>query len=77
MASDIASMTFLTVKLSMAIANVKLLMQKINEIETDTQTPAIEKLSQIKKIREELSKVGTEIDIIKKEITLLNAYRVN
>jgi hypothetical protein len=53
------------------------LIGKIKEIEEDSQTPTIEKISQIKKIREEMSKVGTEIDSIKKEITLLNKYKLN
>lgn len=77
MASDVAGMTILGARLSIAISTIKMLMQKIREIETDMQTPAIQKLSEIKKIKKELSKVGEEIDNIKEEIKLLNAYRVN
>jgi hypothetical protein len=77
MVSDVAGMTILGARLSIAIGTVKMLMQKIREIEADAQTPAIQKLFEIKKIKEELSKVGEEIDSIKREITLLNEYRVN
>lgn len=77
MASDVAGMTILGARLSIAIGTIKMLMQKIEEIEADTQTPAIQKLSEIKKIKEELSKVGEEIDNIKNSIKLLNEYRVN
>jgi hypothetical protein len=77
MASDLAGMTILGAKLAIAIGTVKNLMHKIKEIEANDQMPAIQKLSEIKKIRAELDKVGMEIDSVKKEINLLNAYRVN
>lgn len=77
MASDLAGMSILGAKLAIAIGTVKNLMHKIKEIEADNQMPAIQKLSEIKKIRTELDKVGTEIDSVKKEIMILNAYRVN
>jgi type I restriction-modification system DNA methylase subunit len=56
---------------------VKKLLMRIAEVEADTETPLEDKVSQIKKIKDEITKVGTEIDSIKKEITLLNAYNVN
>jgi len=56
---------------------VKNLLTKIYALEADTQAPLEEKLSEIKKIKDEITKVGTEIDSIKKEITLLNDHRVN
>jgi len=56
---------------------VKQLLMRIAEIENDTETSLEDKVSQIKKIKDEITKVGTEIDSIKKEITLLNAYNVN
>lgn len=56
---------------------VKKLLMRIAEVENDTETPLEDKVSQIKKIKDEITKVGTEIDSIKKEITLLNAYNVN
>jgi len=77
MASSVATVTVLGTKLSVAYQSIKELMAELKRIEMDTKTPAIERLSQIKKIREELNKVGDEIDSIKREITLLNAYRVN
>lgn len=67
----------LNAKLVVCSHTVKSLMVQISEIEADAQLPANEKLSKIKIIREELSKVGTEIDTCKKEITLLNTYNVN
>ena len=56
---------------------VKTLLAKISALEADQQLSIDEKLVQIKKIKEEITKVGTEIDSIKKEIILLNSYDVN
>ena len=56
---------------------VKKLLLKIAELEQDTEAPLEAKLSEIKKIKDEITKVSTEIDSIKKEITLLNDYSVN
>ena len=53
------------------------LTMQIKKIEEDTQTPAIEKFPQIKIIREEIVKVGMEIDKLKNEIKLMSVYRVN
>lgn len=53
------------------------LLDRITEIEKDNNTSDLEKLAKIKKIQEEITKVGTEIDNIKREIKLLNAYNVN
>ena len=53
------------------------LLGQIKEIEADTQADDNVKLFQIKKIKEEITKVGMEIDSIKREITLLNTYNVN
>lgn len=64
-------------KLLIAIHIVRDLISKIKEIEAAIETPPNEKLSEIKKIREEITKVGTEIDSIKQEITLLGAYNIN
>lgn len=77
MASDIPGMAILTVKLTIAMSTIKNLMEQIKEIENNLQMPAIQKLSEIKKIRSELDKVGIEIDSMKKEIKILNTYRVN
>ena len=56
---------------------VRGLLDKIRALETDTTVPIEEKIPEIKKIRDEMTKVGTEIDSIKKEITLLKSYNVN
>ena len=53
------------------------LLSQIKEIEADANTDVNTKLSKIKKIKDEITKVGTEIDSIKREITLLNTYNVN
>jgi len=53
------------------------LLARIGALEADKELTLEEKFAQIKIIREEISKVGTEIDSIKKEIKLLNAYTVN
>jgi hypothetical protein len=67
----------LTNRMVIASHLVKSLLSQIKEIETNEKTSANEKLSQIKKIREEISKVGTEIDSVKNEINLLTTYNVN
>jgi type I restriction-modification system DNA methylase subunit len=56
---------------------VRGLLDKIRTLEGATEVPLAEKLSEIKKIKDEITKVGTEIDSIKKEITLLKSYSVN
>lgn len=67
----------LATKMSLHIHTLQKLFLQIKYIENDTQTPVKDKNLQIKKIREELSKVGAEIDIIKKEIKLINTYNLN
>lgn len=75
--SDIGRRATLIAKLLIATHTVRNLISKIKEIEADTKTPPNEKTFEIKKIREEIAKVGTEIDSTKQEITLLNAYNIN
>ena len=53
------------------------LLTRIGELENDKELSMNEKMVQIKIIKDEITKVGTEIASIKKEITLLNAYSVN
>ena len=64
-------------KLLVCTHTVRNLITQIKEIENDQEMPTNQKLSKIKMIREEISKVGMEIDKLKKEVMLLNAYRVN
>lgn len=74
---DAARRSGLHARLVVAMHTVRSLLGRIQEIEDDTETSANEKLSEIKKIRDEITKVGTEIDSIKREITLLTAYSLN
>ncbi len=67
----------LSTRMLVAAHTARNLIEQIKKIEEDIQVPAIEKLSQIKKIREEITKVGAEIDDIKKSIMLLNTHNVN
>ncbi len=67
----------LETRLVVAKETVRSLLFRIQEIEGSVQLGENEKLSEIKKIKEEMIKVGMEIDNIKKEITLLNTYHVN
>jgi len=67
----------LSAKLLVCTHTVRDLITQIKKIEDDVQTPANEKLSKIKMIREEITKVGMEIDKLKKEIMLLGAYSIN
>ena len=77
MATDIARKTIKMAQLLIAIHTVRDLLAKIKEIEADEITPSNEKLTEIKKIKEEIKEVSTEIDSIKQEITLLSAYTIN
>lgn len=56
---------------------VKKLLQRIFDLEYDTQSSSEEKMFEIKKIKDEMTKVGAQIDKIKREITLLGNYNVN
>jgi len=56
---------------------LKDLLRQIQEIEDDKFGDLNEKLSKIKKIKEEITKVGTEIDNAKKELTLVSSYKMN
>ena len=53
------------------------LLSKLDDIETDSSVPIKEKLLVIKNIRDEINKVGVEVDEIKREIKLLSTYDVN
>lgn len=75
--SNTASRITLEARLMVATHTVRSLLDRISEIEADTQTGANEKLFEIKKIQEEITKVGTEIDSIKREITLLRTHSLN
>ena len=52
-------------------------LSQLDAIEKDINTPESQRITQIKKIRDEITKVGTEIDSIKKEIMLLKDYSIN
>lgn len=56
---------------------VKNLLGRIEVLEVDEKLSTNEKMLQIKIIKEEMTKVGTEIDTLKTEITLLNACNLN
>jgi len=67
----------LAIQLKFCVKILKDLFAQIKCIENDTQASNNDKLLKIKKIREELSKVGTEIDSIKKEIKIIHTYSLN
>ena len=56
---------------------IKDLLAEISVLEADKEMSSESKLSEIKKIREELSKVGTEIDNLKKELKLITTCDIN
>lgn len=56
---------------------IKTLIIRIADLENDKQLSNEEKFEQIKNIKLEISKVGMEIDSIKKEITLISDYSIN
>jgi len=67
----------LTIQLKFCVDILKDLLNQIKCVENDTQESTNDKLLKIKKIREELSKVGTEIDSIKKEIKIIRTCSLN
>jgi hypothetical protein len=77
MDSNIARKSSLVARLTVATHALKDLIYQIKEIENNNNNTPNENLLKIKKIREEMAKVGVEIDSLKKEITLLNTYNIN
>lgn len=67
----------LTARMVTAKYTLKNLLNQIKEIEDDAQVDANIKLSQIKKIKDEMTKVSVEIDSIKREIKLLRDHSIN
>lgn len=67
----------LTTKMLICNLTLKNLLTQIKSIENNDQLSLNDKLVEIRKIQEEIKKVGMEIDIIKKEITMVNAHKVN
>ena len=56
---------------------VRELLTRIADLENDKELSMNEKMVQIKIIKDEISKVGTDIANIKRELTLINTYSVN
>jgi hypothetical protein len=67
----------LQAKLLICKEAVQDLLRQIDVIEADTQASNEIKLTQTKKIREEMNKIGEEVDMIRKSIMLLDTYSVN
>jgi hypothetical protein len=53
------------------------LLTRIGELENDKELSMNEKMVQIKIIKDEITKVGTEIASIKRELTLISTYSIN
>jgi hypothetical protein len=67
----------LSAKMLVCSYTVRDLLNKIHVLEEDTKMPLSDKLVEIRKIRSEIEKVGTEIDGIKRSLRLLETYSVN
>ena len=67
----------LSAKMLVCSYTVSDLLNKIRMLEEDTKMPLPDKLVEIKKIRNEIEKVGTEIDGIKRSLRLLEMYNIN
>lgn len=70
-------MATLEAELTRCTSTIKLLLCKIYEIENDEQSPITVRKEKLKIIREEINKVGMEIDKVRKEINLHGNYNVN
>lgn len=57
-------------KMMLCSEQLKLFTKQLHEIENEKQ-------DQIKIIKSEITKVGAEIDIIKKEVILISSYTIN
>jgi hypothetical protein len=64
-------------RMLVATHTIKNLLDQIKKIEENINEPDIKRLSQIRKIKDEITKVGTEVDNIKKSITILNTCKSN
>lgn len=53
------------------------LLVQIKKIDGDKQLSVSDKISKIKIIKDEINKIGQEIDMIKKEINLTKSYNIN
>lgn len=71
------SSSMMATRLLVATNSVKEYLEQINKIEVDPTMPDKEKLSELKKIKQAITKVNEEIDNIKKEIRLSGLYRVS
>jgi hypothetical protein len=69
--------SLLSTRMLIAAHTARGLLEQIKKIEENIQTSTMEKFSQIKKIREEIVKVGVEVDNIKREFTILSTHNVN
>lgn len=67
----------LSAKMYVCSYSVRNLLTQIEILEANKKLSIDEKMLQLKKIKEEITKVGMEIDNIKKEIILLNTSSVN
>lgn len=67
----------LTNKYNVCKWQLKHYLDLLKDIEIDSIASENDKLLKIKIIREEISKVGMEIDTIKKEIMILNTRHIN
>lgn len=67
----------LSAKMLVCSHTVRDLLRQIHAIEADTEATPSSRLEKIKKIKDEITKVGAEIDSLKREFTLLNKYTVN
>lgn len=56
---------------------LKFILKEITRIENDLTIPISDKFTKIKIIREEITKVTSEIDKIKKEINLQDTLQIN
>jgi len=69
--------SMLGTRMLVATHTIKNLLDQIKKIEENINEPDIKRLSQIRKIKDEITKVGTEVDNIKKSITILNTCKSN
>lgn len=68
---------YLIIKMFVLRQMVQDCLEEISKIETDEKMSVETKLLEIEKIKKELTKVGAEVDILKKEIKLLSTCNIN
>jgi hypothetical protein len=77
MSIDKTTVFMLETRLLVSTQTLKDLVEELNQFAADKKVLPNQRVEEIKKIRQKIDKVGTEIDTINKEVKLLKDCQVN